>query len=151
MVVYIYMLPRCHTKCPLLVVVCSAHCAPPTPPRFHPLPSGLCSSLLSATPSSHAIPPSPPSPPCQEYNPYDLEVVDQARVDPNFFFIFTQTGVTHMWGGIAYELTPYHEWVRQREIFEVLKKLVMFKSYLVFEVRQLKGTKKKQTLNLEVN
>ncbi len=70
----------------------------------------------------------------QEYNPYDLVIVDQTKVDLYFHYIMTQTGVTHMWGGAAYELTPHHEWVRDSEIFCILKKLVMFKKYLLFQV-----------------
>jgi len=31
-------------------------------------------------------------------------------------------GVTHMWGGKAYELCPHHEWVRNAEMFSILKK-----------------------------
>ena len=44
-----------------------------------------------------------PSPPSltsphsqQDYNPYDLVVVDPARADPASHFIITQSGVTHM-------------------------------------------------------
>ncbi len=45
-----------------------------------------------------------------------------------------QMGVTHMWGGMAYELSPHHEWARCRNIFNVLKKLVLFKKHRMWLV-----------------
>lgn len=72
----------------------------------------------------------------QEYNPYDLVVVERNQVDPYFHFVVTQMGVTHMWGGVAYDLTPHHEWIRDAELFSILKKIVLFKKYILFQVRQ---------------
>ncbi len=70
----------------------------------------------------------------QAYNPYDLVVLSPDSVDRSFFFIVTQSGVTHMWGGVAYELVPHHVWIRDAELFAVLKKLVLFKKHALFTV-----------------
>ncbi|KAJ9507154.1 hypothetical protein QJQ45_004843 [Haematococcus lacustris] len=66
------------------------------------------------------------NPACEVYNPYDLVVVKKADVDPHYFYTITQTGVTHMWGGLVYELVPHYEWIRDAELYSVLKKLVLF-------------------------
>ncbi len=71
----------------------------------------------------------------QAYNPYDLVVQAPEGVDRSFFFLITQSGVTHMWGGVAYELVPHHEWIRDAELFAVLKKLVLFGKHELFKVR----------------
>jgi len=47
---------------------------------------------------------------------------------------FMQMGVTHMWGGVASELSPHHEWIRSAELFAILKKLVFFKKQRLFLV-----------------
>lgn len=39
-----------------------------------------------------------------------------------------------MWNGIAYDLTPHHEWIRDAELFSVLKRLVMFAKRPLFMV-----------------
>lgn len=81
----------------------------------------------------------PSSRPCghdlQVYNPYDLVVVKKADVDPHYFYTITQTGVTHMWGGLVYELVPHYEWIRDAELYSVLKKLVLFAKRPLFTVR----------------
>lgn len=90
----------------------------------------------------------------QDYDPYDLVVVDRADVEPSFFYVLTQTGVTHMWGGVAYDLTPHHEWIRDAELFAVLKKLVLFKKRPLFiafrtwhaSVRAIRFAKRQQQL-----
>ncbi|KAG1670008.1 hypothetical protein FOA52_011164 [Chlamydomonas sp. UWO 241] len=68
-----------------------------------------------------------------EYNPYDLLVVAEAQINPAFYFILSQTGVTMMWDGTAYEQTSHSDWMRDRKMFELWKKLVMFKRYYVFQ------------------
>ncbi|GFR50873.1 hypothetical protein Agub_g13161, partial [Astrephomene gubernaculifera] len=68
-----------------------------------------------------------------EYNPYDLVVVDRARVDPRHHYVLTQSGVTQMLGGTAQELQPFHAWQRDRNLFTVLRKLVFFKHNEVFQ------------------
>eukprot|EP00967_Tisochrysis_lutea_P013616 scaffold15232_cov19-Tisochrysis_lutea.AAC.1 len=45
-----------------------------------------------------------------------------------------QMGVTHMWNGVAHELIPHHEWIRNAELFAILKKLVFFKKQRLFLV-----------------
>jgi len=49
---------------------------------------------------------------------------------------FPQMGVTHMWNGVAIELVPHHEWIRNAELFAILKKLVFFKKQRLFLVSQ---------------
>eukprot|EP00955_Chlamydomonas_euryale_P020976 222402-Chlamydomonas_euryale.AAC.2 len=39
-----------------------------------------------------------------------------------------------MWDGVVHEFVPHHIWVRDREIFEILKKLAMFKQYHTFQL-----------------
>lgn len=43
-------------------------------------------------------------------------------------------GVTHMWGGVAIELVAHHEWIRNAEMYAVLKKLVFFGKQRLFLV-----------------
>ena len=49
-------------------------------------------------------------------------------------YLCLQTGVTHVWGGVAYELVPHHQWFRDCEMFSVLKKLTMFRMSELFQV-----------------
>eukprot|EP00798_Chlamydomonas_sp_ICE-L_P030125 gene30125-35105_t len=68
----------------------------------------------------------------REYNPYNLVIVERNQVYPHFHFVMSQTGVTHMWGGLAYELVPHHQWYREAQIFSILKRLVIFKKNELF-------------------
>ena len=46
--------------------------------------------------------------------------------------------------GMAYELVPHHEWVRDAQVFHILKKLVVFKKSLIFRYARGGGGEMRQ-------
>lgn len=47
-----------------------------------------------------------------------------------------------MWGGQAYELVRHHEWIRNAEMFSILKKLVFFNKQTLFLVGGGRGCRR---------
>lgn len=41
--------------------------------------------------------------------------------------------------GVAYEMLPHHQWMRDKTLFNVLTKLMFFKKYWLFMVRRRAG------------
>jgi hypothetical protein len=40
-----------------------------------------------------------------------------------------------VWGGVAYELLPHSVWVRDAELFAILKRRLFFSKYQLFKAR----------------
>ncbi|KNC55308.1 dynein heavy chain [Thecamonas trahens ATCC 50062] len=70
------------------------------------------------------------SPPASlEYRPYNLRVVDAARLDREHYTM-SQMGVVHVVPGEATEFTPLAGWVRAASMFNVVRKIPFFANFI---------------------
>lgn len=66
----------------------------------------------------------------ERYAPYELEVLPKApTVGP--FYTVTPTGVTLHAKGQPAELVPMTQWLRERELFALLRSIPFFNQYIV--------------------
>ncbi|KAK3247052.1 hypothetical protein CYMTET_43439 [Cymbomonas tetramitiformis] len=63
------------------------------------------------------------------YNPYALDVVPFAAVDPNDFYTMSVRGVTHYVNGGSADFTNLDQWEREYQLFNAMCTLNVFKRY----------------------
>ena len=66
----------------------------------------------------------------ERYAPYELEVLPQAPALGTYFTV-TPTGVTQYAKGQASEMTPMADWLRERELFSLLRSIPFFNQYIL--------------------
>ena len=64
------------------------------------------------------------------FNPYQLQVVDRQKVNTEHFTI-SSSGVVHVQSATHAEFTPLGEWIREQSIFNLLTQMKFFKYYIV--------------------
>ena len=64
------------------------------------------------------------------FNPYELQVVDRQKVNTEHFTI-SSSGVVHVQSATHAEFTPLGEWIREQSIFNLLTQMKFFKYYIV--------------------
>jgi hypothetical protein len=65
------------------------------------------------------------------YNPYALDVVPFAAVDPNDFYTMSVRGVTHYINGFTADFTNLDQWEREYQLFNAMCTLHVFNKYKV--------------------
>ena len=63
------------------------------------------------------------------FNPYQLQVVDRQKVNTEHFTI-SSSGVVHVQSATHAEFTPLGEWIREQSIFNLLTQMKFFKIIL---------------------
>ena len=66
----------------------------------------------------------------ERYAPYELEVLPQAPAVGAYFTV-TPTGVTQYAKGQASEMTSMADWLRERELFGLLRSIPFFNQYIL--------------------
>ena len=67
----------------------------------------------------------------EHYAPYELEVLPAAPAGTAHYFTVTPTGVTLHAKGQPAELTPMTQWLRERELFGLLRSIPFFRQYIL--------------------
>ncbi|KAF8278750.1 Inner arm dynein 5-1 [Trypanosoma cruzi] len=84
-----------------------------------------------------------------EFRPYDLSVCSAKRgVEEREHYIMSATGVVHVRPGQPSEVVSLAEWMRESSLFDVLRRIHFFKTYLVYKalLRWHKNYRAKQFL-----
>ncbi|KEG09899.1 dynein heavy chain [Trypanosoma grayi] len=69
-----------------------------------------------------------------DFRPYDLSVCPAKRgVEEKEHYIMSATGVVHVRPGQPSEVVSLAEWMRESSLFDVLRKIHFFKTYLVYK------------------
>ncbi|SCU71914.1 Cytoplasmic dynein 2 heavy chain (DYNC2H1), putative [Trypanosoma equiperdum] len=85
-----------------------------------------------------------------EFRPYDLCVSPMKRgLEQKEHYIMSATGVVHVRPGHPSEVVSLAEWMRESSLFDVLRKVHFFKTYLVYKAffRWYKNVRAKDFLN----
>ena len=64
------------------------------------------------------------------FNPYELQIVDRQKVNSEHFTI-SASGVVHVQSGTQAEFTSLGEWIREQSNFNLLTQMKFFKYYIV--------------------
>ncbi|UPR05068.1 heavy chain of dynein [Chloropicon primus] len=83
------------------------------------------------------------------FNPYQLEVVDRQKVNMEHFTI-SSSGVVHVQSATHAEFTPLGEWIREQSIFNLLTQMKFFKYYIVNKMFKSWWSKVRHTLYRQV-
>ena len=83
------------------------------------------------------------------FNPYQLEVVDRQKVNTEHFTI-SSSGVVHVQSATHAEFTPLGEWIREQSIFNLLTQMKFFKYYIVNKMFKSWWSKVRHTLYRQV-
>ena len=83
------------------------------------------------------------------FNPYQLQVVDRQKVNTEHFTI-SSSGVVHVQSATHAEFTPLGEWIREQSIFNLLTQMKFFKYYIVNKMFKSWWSKVRHTLYRQV-
>ena len=72
----------------------------------------------------------------ENYTPYDLSILDGPPATGSYYTI-TPTGVTLHAKGQTAELTPMSDWIREREVYELIRKIPFFQQYIICRAYRL--------------
>ncbi|RNF27392.1 putative dynein heavy chain [Trypanosoma conorhini] len=84
-----------------------------------------------------------------DFRPYDLSVCTAKRgVEEREHYIMSATGVVHVRPGQPSEVVSLAEWMRESSLFDVIRRIHFFKTYLVYKafLRWHKNSRAKQFL-----
>ena len=71
------------------------------------------------------------------YNPYALQVVSFSETNSKDFFTLSAHGITYYQSEVDSDFTSLNQWERELQLFNALKKLRLWRLFMVWKVRSL--------------